>query len=135
MGRGYAAAGAAHRDSYLVDHVLAARDPDERVMLAAVSLLPRIDVRALEMMGFDASAAATLDQLHRAHSFVARLDRQPSSWRLHDLLREALRSHFDSFRDAEWRRVAFPAFPGPPGPFLTFMRRHPRLAMRTYISI
>ena len=92
-------------DTYFIDHVLAAHDSGERTMLAAVSLLPQIDVHALEKMGFDASAAATLDQLHRAHSFVTRLDRQPPSWRLHDLLRDALRSRFDSFGDVEWRRA------------------------------
>ena len=92
-------------DTYFIDHVLAARDPGERAMLAAVSLLPQIDVRALGKMGFGASAGATLDRSHRAHSFVTRLDRQPASWRLHDLLRDALRSRFDSFRDVEWRRA------------------------------
>ena len=54
-------------------------------------------------MGLDGSAAETLERLRRLHTFVSRLDRQPPSWRLHDLLRDALAQRFEATADAAWR--------------------------------
>ena len=90
--------------SYFEQTVLARLDDMERWTLTAASLLPEIDIDSLQQMGLGESAADVLERLRKLHSFVTRLDRQPPSWRLHDLLRDALRARFESTRDAAWRR-------------------------------
>jgi DNA-binding SARP family transcriptional activator len=90
--------------SYFDHTVLAPLDDAGRRTLAAVSLLPEVDIDSLREMGLDDSASDILEGMRRLHSFVTRLDRQPPSWRLHDLLRDALRARFSSIGDAAWRR-------------------------------
>jgi ATP/maltotriose-dependent transcriptional regulator MalT len=84
--------------------VLARLDDAEFRTLAATSLLPQVDVDMLDALGLGESAVKALERLRRLHSFVTRLDRQTPTWRLHDLLRDALRTRFNSIGDARWRR-------------------------------
>jgi len=91
-------------DSYFDHRVIADLDNAERRTLAAVSLLPQVDIASLQEMGLGESAVDILERLRRLHSFVTRLDREPPTWRLHDLLRDALRARFNSMGDAAWRR-------------------------------
>ena len=76
--------------SYFDRAVLANLDDAELRTLAAASLLPEIDIDALREMGVDEGAEDLLERLRASHAFVSRLERQPRSWRLHDLLRDAL---------------------------------------------
>ncbi|HXU67448.1 MAG TPA: BTAD domain-containing putative transcriptional regulator [Casimicrobiaceae bacterium] len=89
--------------SYFDRAVLANLDDGELRTLAAASLLPEIDIDTLREMGTDEGAESLLERLRAGHAFVARLERQPRSWRLHDLLRDALGSRFESIGDARWR--------------------------------
>src|SRR5579862_5144258 len=90
--------------SYFDRAVLANLDDRELSTLAAASLLPEIDVDALrEMGGVDEGAEHLLERLRASHAFVSRLERQPRSWRLHDLLRDALVRRFGSIGDSRWR--------------------------------
>lgn len=90
-------------DAFFAERVLAPLATAERLTLAAAALLPEVDVAALRAMGLPETAGETLEGLRRVHTFVARLDRQPPSWRLHDLLRSALSERFDRTGDAAWR--------------------------------
>lgn len=92
--------------SYFDGAVLANLDDGELRILAAASLLPEIDVEALRELGVDEGAEALLERLRASHAFVARLERQPRSWRLHDLLRDALGRRFGSIGDSAWREDA-----------------------------
>ncbi|HEX6795038.1 MAG TPA: BTAD domain-containing putative transcriptional regulator [Casimicrobiaceae bacterium] len=89
--------------AYFDRAVLANLDEHDLRMLAAASLLPEIDIEALGEMGVDEGAEALLERLRALHAFVVRLDRQPRSWRLHDLLRDALSRRFASIGDPRWR--------------------------------
>ena len=90
--------------SYFDRAVIASLDDSELRTLAAASLIPEIDQDALRDMGVDEGAEGLLERLRGSHAFVARLERQPRSWRLHDLLREALARRFESIGDARWRQ-------------------------------
>jgi len=92
--------------SYFDRAVLANLDDGELRILAAASLLPEIDIEALRELGVDEGAEALLERLRGSHAFVARLERQPRSWRLHDLLRDALGRRFGSIGDSAWREDA-----------------------------
>ncbi|HJU22157.1 MAG TPA: hypothetical protein VJ891_06580, partial [Casimicrobiaceae bacterium] len=89
--------------SYFDRAVLGNLDDGELRTLVAASLLPEIDIDSLREMGVDEGAEALLERLRGSHAFVVRLERQPRSWRLHDLLREALGRRFESIGDARWR--------------------------------
>ena len=89
--------------SYFERAVLANLDEGDLRILAAASLLPEIDIEALRELGVGEGAEALLERLRASHAFVARLERQPRSWRLHDLLRDALRRRFGSIADSAWR--------------------------------
>ncbi len=89
---------------YFEERVLAPFDDREVRTLTAAALLPEIDRAALKAIGCEASAVDLLERLSKRHAFVARLDRPVPSWRLHDLLRDALRARFDGVADANWRR-------------------------------
>ncbi|MGH8714300.1 MAG: hypothetical protein ACREYB_09865 [Casimicrobiaceae bacterium] len=91
-------------DAYFDHTVLARLDDAERRTLVAASLLPEVDIDSLHAMELGDSASDILERLRRLHSFVTRLDRQPPSWRLHDLLRDALRARFTSAGDDAWRQ-------------------------------
>jgi ATP/maltotriose-dependent transcriptional regulator MalT/DNA-binding SARP family transcriptional activator len=90
-------------EAFFAERVLAPLAEGERRTLAAAALLPDVDAAGLAAMGLDPAAADTLERLRRLHTFVTRLDRQPPSWRLHDLLRDALAQRFDAMADAAWR--------------------------------
>ncbi len=90
-------------DTFFAERVLSPLTDEQRRTLAAASLLPDVDVAGLHQLGFGDAAAETLERLRKLHTFVMRLDREPPSWRLHDLLREALRKRFDGIGDAAWR--------------------------------
>jgi LuxR family maltose regulon positive regulatory protein len=92
--------------SYFDERVLASFDDATLRMLAVASLLPEVDEASLARLGLGAIAVERLERLRRENAFVARLDRAPSSWRLHDLLRDALRERFRTMADAPWRRTA-----------------------------
>ncbi len=89
--------------SYFDERVVAALTSTEQRTLAAAALLPDVDADALERMRLP--GAEVLELLRKQRAFVTRLDRQPPSWRLHELLREALLRRFDDGRigDAQWR--------------------------------
>ncbi|HTL75418.1 MAG TPA: BTAD domain-containing putative transcriptional regulator [Casimicrobiaceae bacterium] len=89
--------------SYFDRAVLTNLDQRDLRTLAAASLVPEIDLDALHEMGVDEGAENLLERLRAAHAFVVRLERQPRSWRLHDLLRDALGRRFDSIGDSRWR--------------------------------
>lgn len=91
-------------DAFFVERVLAPLTGEQRHTLAAASLLPEIDRAGLLQLGFGDAAVETLERLRKLHTFVTRLDREPPSWRLHDLLRDALRTRFDTIGDAAWRQ-------------------------------
>jgi DNA-binding SARP family transcriptional activator len=89
--------------SYFDERVVASLTSSEQRTLAAAALLPDVDAGALERMGLAGGEA--LELLRKQRAFVTRLDRQPPSWRLHELLREALLRRFDEggIGDAQWR--------------------------------
>jgi ATP/maltotriose-dependent transcriptional regulator MalT/DNA-binding SARP family transcriptional activator len=89
--------------SYFEERVVASLTVPEQRTLAAAALLPEVDADALERMGLPGGEA--LEFLRKQRAFVTRLDRQPPSWRLHELLREALLRRFDDggIGDARWR--------------------------------
>lgn len=89
--------------TYFDRAVLANLDDAELRTLAAASLLPEIDIDTLRDMGVGDGAEALLERLRASHAFVSRLERQPRSWRLHDLLRDALGRRFGSIGDSSWR--------------------------------
>ena len=95
--------------AYFDERVLAQFDEPTLRMLTVASLLPEVDAVALTRLGLDATAVDHLERLRRENAFVARLDRSPRSWRLHDLLRDALRERFRTTGDAAWRRGALVA--------------------------
>lgn len=90
--------------SFFGDRVLAPFDRDELRTLTAVALLAEVDLSGLRAMGLDERAADLLERLRKRHAFVTRLDRQVPTWRLHDLLRDALRGRLDALGDDDWRR-------------------------------
>ena len=90
-------------EAYFSAGVLATLDDAEQRVLAVASLLPDVDAATLDRLGPGRNAVALLERLRERHAFVTALDRHPASWRIHDLLRDALRSHFDALGDAEWR--------------------------------
>ncbi|HEU0199821.1 MAG TPA: BTAD domain-containing putative transcriptional regulator [Burkholderiaceae bacterium] len=100
---GRAPVGRERISAFFTERVLAGLRTDERQTLAAAALLPDIDVAGLRALGLPDTAAETLERLRKQHSFVSRLERQPPSWRLHDLLRDALAERFDREGDAAWR--------------------------------
>src|SRR6185437_6630049 len=89
--------------SYFDRAVVANLDDAELRTLAAASLLPVIDMDALRELGVDEGAESLLERLRASHAFVARLERQPRCWRLHDLLRDALGRRFGSIGNSRWR--------------------------------
>lgn len=95
--------------AYFDERVLAAFDDVALRTLCVASLLPEVDEPSLARLGLDATAARLLDRLQRENAFVVRLDRAPQSWRLHDLLRDALQLRFRMMPDAGWRRAALRA--------------------------
>jgi ATP/maltotriose-dependent transcriptional regulator MalT len=98
--------------AYFDQPVLAVVDDAELRTLTSVSLLLEVDAGALVQLGLDAGAVHLLERLRRENAFVVRLDRSPPSWRLHDLLRDALRARFRATGDAIWRRMRLlPAAP------------------------
>ena len=108
-----AAAGAPSRNAadrriaaYFDERVLAAFEDRELRTLATASLLPEVDAGSLARLGLDDDAGQLLERLRRENAFVVRLERAPPSWRLHDLLRDALRARFRTIADAAWRRNA-----------------------------
>lgn len=92
--------------AYFDERLLASFDDTALRTLTIASLLPEVDQAALARLGLDASATRLLERLGRENAFVARLERAPPSWRLHDLLRDALRARFRTTGDAAWRRAA-----------------------------
>ena len=92
--------------AYFDERVLAVFDDSELRTLAVVSLLPEVDAASLARLGLDGGAGQLLERLRRENAFVVRLERGPASWRLHDLLRDALRARFRTIADAAWRRKA-----------------------------
>jgi LuxR family maltose regulon positive regulatory protein len=98
-----AAPGRERIHAFFAERVLATLGEADAGVLSAAALLPDVDDAALRAMGFGDEAAELLERLRRQHAFVTRLDRQPPSWRLHDLLRDAVAQRFDSVRDAGWR--------------------------------
>src|SRR5690349_203481 len=95
--------------AYFDERVLAAFDDVALRTLCVASLLPEVDEPSLARLGLDATAARLLDRLQRENAFIVRLDRAPQSWRLHDLLRDALQLRFRMMPDAGWRRAALRA--------------------------
>src|SRR5690349_1760153 len=95
--------------AYFAERVLASFDDSELRTLATASLLPEVDAESVVKLGLDASAIQLLERLRRENAFVVRLDRAPPSWRLHDLLRDALRERFSAIGDPAWRRHALVA--------------------------
>lgn len=89
--------------SYFQECVLAPFDAVALRTLAAVSLLPDVHRADLQRLGAAPSGEDLLETLRKRHAFVTRLDRQPPSWRLHDLLRDALAARFDTIGSASWR--------------------------------
>ena len=89
--------------SYFDRAVLADLDDAELRTLAAMSLIPEVDIETLREMGVDEGAESLLERLRASHAFVSRLERQPRSWRLHDLLRDALRRRYESIATSQWR--------------------------------
>lgn len=90
-------------DSFFAERVLAPLGDAAVRTLAAAALLPEVDADGLRQLGLGEAAAETLERMRRLHAFVTRLDRQPPSWRLHDLLRAALAARFETIGDAAWR--------------------------------
>ncbi|MGE5088132.1 MAG: BTAD domain-containing putative transcriptional regulator [Candidatus Levyibacteriota bacterium] len=97
------AQGEASVKAYFSARVLELLDPAQLCELAAVSLLPDVDVEILDRMGLGPSAQATLEGMRERHAFVTRLERQRPTWKLHDLLRDTLQARFDSVGDGAWR--------------------------------
>jgi LuxR family maltose regulon positive regulatory protein len=91
--------------AYFNERVLATFEDSALRMLAAVSLLPEVDEASLAQLGLDPTAAQLLERLRRENAFVARLERAPASWRLHDLLRDALQARIRTIGDRAWRRA------------------------------
>lgn len=91
-------------ESFFADRVLALLGESSQRILAAASLLPEVDVAGLREMGFGEDAVDLLERMRQSHSFVTRLDREPASWRLHDLLRDVLRERIHTIGDVDWRR-------------------------------
>jgi ATP/maltotriose-dependent transcriptional regulator MalT/DNA-binding SARP family transcriptional activator len=89
--------------AYFDDRVLASFTAAELRTLAAASLLPEVNRADLVRMALDDSAVDVLERLRKRHAFVVRLDLAPPTWRLHDLLRDALSARFDTFGDEAWR--------------------------------
>jgi DNA-binding SARP family transcriptional activator len=89
--------------AYFDRAVLGRLDEADLRTLAAASLLPEVDVDALREMGASDGAEALLERLRASHAFVSRLERQPRSWRLHDLLRDALGRRFGTIGESRWR--------------------------------
>ncbi|MCC6195948.1 MAG: hypothetical protein IT518_15940 [Burkholderiales bacterium] len=89
--------------SYFHDRVLASFDPLALRALAAVSLLPEVGRADVRRLGLGETAVELLEALRKHHTFVTRLGRQPASWRLHDLLRDALFARFESIGEPAWR--------------------------------
>ena len=87
-------------DAFFAERVLAQLSDEDRRVLAAAALLPDVDARTLQRMG--CGNGEHLERLRRQRSFVTRLDREPSSWRIHDLLREALLRRIEDFADPAW---------------------------------
>jgi DNA-binding SARP family transcriptional activator len=90
--------------AYFAERVLGAFDSSTLRLLVAASLLESVDEAALARLGFGASGRVSLERLRRRNLFVTRLDRVPPCWRLHDLLREALRARFPLTGDHGWRQ-------------------------------
>jgi ATP/maltotriose-dependent transcriptional regulator MalT/DNA-binding SARP family transcriptional activator len=89
--------------AYFERAIFATLDDTELRMLVAASLLPEVDVDALRAMRIGEGAENLLERLRTSHAFVARLEREPRSWRLHELLRDALRRRFSAIGDSRWR--------------------------------
>src|SRR5262249_49477276 len=102
-GGGTAPSGRERIRSYFDERVIASLSQPEQRTLAPAALLPEVDAHALERMGLPGGEA--LELLRKQRAFVTRLDRHPPSWRLHELLREALLRRFDEggIGDADWR--------------------------------
>ena len=92
--------------AYFDERVLASFDEPTLRMLTIASLLPDVDEASLAKLDLGATAIERLERLRRDNAFVVRLDRVPPSWRLHDLLRDALQARFRTMGDASWRRDA-----------------------------
>lgn len=115
--------------AYFDERVLAAFDEPELRTLAAASLLPEVDEASLVQLGLDSTAVQLLERLRRENGFVARLERTPASWRLHDLLRDALRTRFRTMADEAWRHSALLAAAP-----LAADRGHVRDAVQMYVD-
>ena len=95
--------------AYFDERVLRGFAESDLHTLATASLLPEIDGKALARLGLDSTATDLLERLRRENVFVVRLDRTPTTWRFHDLLRGALRARFRSLGTSSWRRDALTA--------------------------
>ena len=89
--------------------VLGLLDSAQCQLLAAVSLLPEVDVAALQTLGLPADAAERLDALCAQFGFVQRLSPGQRCWRLHDLLKQALQTRWPNLGNAAWRAATLVA--------------------------
>ncbi len=89
---------------YFEQRVLGLLAPEQHCLLAAVALLPEVDVPALQALGLPPDAAERLDQLCTQLGFVQRLRPGQRCWRVHDLLAQALQSRWPDLGSAAWRQ-------------------------------
>ena len=94
---------------FFEQRVLGLLSADQCQLLAAVSLLPDVDLAALQMLGLPPTAADSLDQLCAQLGFVQRLRPGQRCWRLHDLLTQALQSRWPELGSAAWRKATLEA--------------------------
>jgi DNA-binding SARP family transcriptional activator len=115
--------------AYFDERVLAPFDARALRILAVASLLPEVDEASLSRLGLDADAVDLLERLRRRNAFVVRLDRHPPCWRLHDLLRDALRTRWHTLGDPMWRTSTLLAAAA-----LAVERDHVRDAVRLHVE-
>lgn len=88
---------------FFEQRVLGLLRADQCQLLAAVSLLPDVDLAALQQLGLPPDAAHSLDRLCAQLGFVQRLRPGQPCWRLHDLLTQALQSRWSELGTVDWR--------------------------------
>ena len=88
---------------FFAQRVLGLLSDQQCQLLAAVSLLPEVDVPGLRALGLAPDAPEQLDLLCTQLGFVQRLRHGHRCWRLHDLLTQALQARWPSLGSPAWR--------------------------------
>ncbi|MFO1327516.1 MAG: LuxR C-terminal-related transcriptional regulator [Rubrivivax sp.] len=101
---------------YLATEVLAHLDADLRGFLLDTSVLPVLDVERCTKLTGDARCARWLDEIERRALFVAVVDADGSTLRLHDLFRSALQHRLRIERPEDWQPLLLRAAALEPDP-------------------